>query len=258
MKKNILLGILSSLRFMLRHPTYAPYMILFNFYYLPFKQAILFPIWILSRNKQYPKGTITIDSTFIYSGMIKLGLKSYFFHQQGLSYENRGGSIVFKGSCYISNESVIDVRSNAELILGDKFGASITKIFCTKKIEFGKNVAIGMNCTLMDSNFHAIIDIYSKRYLKASGFIKIGNNNWIGHDCVLKKGTHTPNNIIISARSIIDRTIKVPDYSIIGTKNSVEILGEGFTTDFDYKILKLGPKKLTEEELNIILKKKTC
>lgn len=255
MKKDTLLGIFRSIKFMLRHPLYAPYMILFNFYYLPFKQAIIFPIWILSRNKKWPKGTISIASSSIHSGMIQLGLKSYFFHKPGLYYENRGGNIVFKGSCFISNESVIDVRSNAELIIGDKFGASITKFFCTKKMDFGNNVAIGMNCTFMDSNFHAIVDIYSKRYLKASIPIVIGNNNWFGSNCLIKKGTHTPNNIIISTMTILDKKIKVPEFSIIGTKNSVELLSEGFTTDFDYKILKLGPKKLTEEELNDILNK---
>ena len=51
-----------------------PYSLFFNFYYLPFRQAIKMPIILYSPHFWSLKGRVVIDAPQVRFGMIRLGL----------------------------------------------------------------------------------------------------------------------------------------------------------------------------------------
>lgn len=79
----------------------------FNLHYLPLKQAIKIPIFIYSPIYVSKSGNIKIESP-IRKGMIHLGRYSCPMYNKGIKWENKG-TIIFKGSCHIGNESFISV-----------------------------------------------------------------------------------------------------------------------------------------------------
>lgn len=233
-----------------------PFIILFNILSLPLNQAKYLPIILICKN--WPsvlldvirkRGKIIIDSENIRFHMIELGRSYYFYEKNGIYYRNNG-TIIFRGRCIITNSSVIDVKTNSTLEFGDNFGASIIKILCTNKITFGKDCLIGINCTFMDSDFHAILDIVAKQYIKSSNPIFIGNNNWIGYCTTILKGTKTPDNCIVRALSLLDRKYRIEEFSIIGTDFKTVCLGKDYIHDpFDDSVIKHSTEKLSDEEI---------
>lgn len=246
--------------FLLKHITYAPYIIWFNFHHLPLKQAIKLPIFILSRNKSLKKGIVVISSEKCNPGMIKIGYKSYHQYPIGITYYNDGGTIEFQGPCFISNNTSLLVYNGGKLVIGENVGISVTLIMCSSSIIIGSGTMLGFDCTVMDSDFHPVIDIYARKVLKMSKPVIIGRNNWIGMGTLLSKGAQTPDNIIIGARSIVDRKYNVPEFSIVGMKQHAELIDEGyvsaFKSVFKYDLKRDGNRKLTKEEIDAVLLKK--
>lgn len=70
-----------------------------------------------------------------------------------------GGKIIFKGGCYINNNSFIVQGADSTIIFGEDFVASTLKIISFKHIEFGAHVSVGWDVLFMDSNFHPLYDM---------------------------------------------------------------------------------------------------
>lgn len=248
--------VLKTLKFLLSHISYAPYIIWYNFSHLPFKQAIKLPIYILSRNKSLRKGKVIISYKKCFTGMIKLGYKSYHQYPIGITYYNDGGTIEFQGPCFISNNTSLLVYNGGRLVIGENVGISASLIMCSSSIYVGSGTMMGFGCTIMDSDFHPVIDIYARKAIKMSKPVIIGRNNWIGMGTLLSKGAQTPNNIIIGARSVIDKKYNFPEFSIVGMKQHAELLDEGYVSVFEYNIKKDINRKLTKEEIDKIIAEK--
>ena len=95
---------------------YILHSIYFNFHYLPIKQAIRLPIILYKPELLSLKGKIIIESNDIHFGMIRLGFRNVgIYPNTGITYENRVGTIIFKGKCFIGNSSAISIEKKAEL-----------------------------------------------------------------------------------------------------------------------------------------------
>lgn len=235
-----------------------PFIVIFNFWVLPFKQAVHLPIFIFSRNwyvtylSILKGGKIIIDSHNIRFRMIKLGSRDYFYEKVGL-YLKCEGTIIFRGSCVITNGSIIDVKRIAILEFGDNVGISIIKLICKKNIIIGNDTLIGINCMIMDSDFHSIIDLDGKRYVNPSKKIRIGNNNWIGYGTTILKGAYTPDNCIVRAKSILDRKYNVSQYAILGTNFKTDCIGERYLHNpFNDDIDVNGCNRITDNEIDLL------
>ena len=89
---------------------YILYSLYFNFRYLPFKQAIKLPIVLYKPHLLKCKGTIVINPIDgkITFGMIRLGFPGVsVYPNNGITWENHGGTIIFKGKCVIGNDSYL-------------------------------------------------------------------------------------------------------------------------------------------------------
>ncbi len=207
--------------------------IYFNFHYLPFKQAIKLPILLCKPELAECKGKIYIECDKIRFGMVKWGVRTQgVYPNNGIIYKNTGGVIWIKGFCQIGNNSSLLIGKNGEVIFGDNFHASASKIISYIGVEFGVCARVGWESIVMDTNFHPLYDIENKKFKKAYGKIIIGDYNWFGSQCVVLHGVTTPERCIFGMRSIVTRGGKYESYAAHGG-SPIRVLSRGVMRDYE-------------------------
>lgn len=204
--------------------------IYFNFHYLPFKQAVRLPILLYKPKFVSLKGKIVIDSDNIELGMIKLGpLLNTCNPNCGISIDNRGGTIIFKGKAVFANDSYFMICKDAVLSLGKDIDCNC-KIKCAKSIEIGDETWIAYDSMLMDSDWHALTDVTTGKLLKKEAPVRIGKHNFISYKCIVTKGAVTPDNATFMPGSLINSVYEGEDNSLFGG-NPCELIDEGYYMD---------------------------
>lgn len=214
---SILKKIWSNRKYIIELITTIPQSVYFNFHYLPFKQAIRFPILIKKGHIYEAKGRIIIDAP-IKLGMIKLGFfGGHMYPNNGIHWTQYGGTIIFKGSCMISNNSFLVQGKDSTIIFGDDFMATTSiKIISFKYIEFGKHTRVGWDTLFMDTNFHPLYDIKKEKFKKAYGPIIIGDYNWFAAQCKIMHSVTTPERCIFGMGSVLTKDNKFESYCVHG------------------------------------------
>jgi galactoside O-acetyltransferase len=140
----------------------------------------------------------------------------------------------------VGTDSILDCKvlfesEKGEVIVGDKCYIGTSTIICRSKIEFGNNVMVALGSTFYDHDSHSInykerqkdIDRQLEDYRNGKFFIenkswvdvhdepiKIGDNAWIGINCIILKGVTIGEGAIIGAGSVVTRDI--PAWTIAG------------------------------------------
>lgn len=191
----------------------------FNFRLCKFKDALKCPIFIYGRTRMWSlSGTVEFVTHKIESGMIRWGY-DWGFRSNGDSVIRIEGTVKFGGKCLIVKACNIAVFSGAELIIGD--GGEITEnvlIYCQKSIIIGNNCSITYQTSIMDTDFHYMLNTETKEISTKAVPIIIGNNVWIGNRASIKKGTIIPNNTTVAASySVLTKDYSViPPHSVLG------------------------------------------
>ena len=208
--------------------------VIFNFKYLPLRQAIKLPILVYKAHFLKLNGSVEIDSERLYRGMIKLGFpRAATYPNTGITWRNQG-KVIFKGSCTIPNECYVIVGRQATLTFGDDFNANAgLKLVSNCKITFGNHARVGWAVTIMDTNFHPLYDMEKKKFKKAFSPIIIGDYNWFGTQCYIMHGVHTPERCIFGARSILTRGGKYESYCVHGG-SPIHVLSRNVMRDYDH------------------------
>ena len=201
----------------------------FNFHYLPFTKAILFPIFIYKRSVLYlMEGRIVIDAP-INTGMLKFGCHN--IGTQDSLYTRTiwevSGTLIIKGKVNIGQGSKINIAKDAILTLGEKFiitGSS--QINCHKQITFGKQCLLSWDILIMDTDFHKIYN-EDGQIINSPKSISIGNHVWICSRNIILKGVTIGDNNIISANSTITKSIHDSNCVISGHGKTLEIVKRG-------------------------------
>ena len=225
---------LKSKRWMLRSIFSSIY---FNFHYLPFKQAIKMPIILYKPKLLKCKGEIKIEGK-IKTAMIQWGKDNVsLYPNSGIVYENHGGTIIFKGECFVGNNSFISIGGSGMVIFGDKFTASTTlRLTSYDRIEFEDRVLCGWDILIMDTDFHKLTKL-SGGYSRGHAPIHIGSNNWFGNGCRIMKRTTTPDYCVISAGTILSGPVSAPSYSVVGNDSHVVVKATGVWRNVDDDVI---------------------
>lgn len=148
--------------------------------------------------------------------------------------------ISFAGIPKMNHNFKIAIKKNSKLILGKNFrtrndvsirvyDGGIAKIGenvffndncsinCQKNIDIGDNVIFGQNVMLFDHDHDYKNNI--NNFIKDD--IKIGNNVWIGANCIILKGVHIGNNVVIAAGTIVKDDIA--DSSVVYQKRETTV-----------------------------------
>lgn len=210
----------------------------FNIHYFPFKQAIKFPVLLLSKSSLELEGKCILDVPKVKFGMIKLG---HDFHvnqaNTGFRFCNYGGTLIFKGHCKFGQSCSITIGEKGIIEIGDNVIASYgALIYAYHHVSIENRVRIGWNSTLMDTSFHSL-KLTDGRKTKGYGSIQIGNNVWIPSFCKIFANTVLPDYCILGAGSFANKDYSdIPPYSLLAGQ-PLMVKRTGIYRDFDDDII---------------------
>ena len=212
--------------------------LIFNFKYLPFKQALSLPILVYKSHYLALRGQVSIEADKIRFGMIKLGFpRAATYPNTGITWRCQG-KVIFKGTCTIPNDCYVIVGRQSTLTFGNDFNANAgLKLVSNCKITFGDHTRVGWAVTIMDTNFHPLYDMEKKKFKKAFSPILIGDYNWFGTQCYIMHGVHTPERCIFGARSIVTRGGQYESYCVHGG-SPIRVLSRNVMRDYDHDQIK--------------------
>lgn len=188
-----------------------------NFMLLPFRLAKKMPILIYGPCKLGALRGEVIFATEPYRGMLKIGITDPFRSIDSISYIEHTGTISL-------GEEVVLRRGIHLVVLGKlSLGNHVyigdnNAIYVKNNIIIGRGTRIGNNTTIMDTDFHYIVNTMDNSIKDNNAPIEIGEQNWIGGNCTIKKGTRTPKGTIIAGPySMVgkDYTSLIKEYSLM-------------------------------------------
>ncbi len=206
--------------------------LIFNFRHLPFSQAIHMPILIYKGKLKNMTGKIRISGPVKF-GMIRLGINLVsIYPNSGITLEVRG-LLTFRGKTSIGNNSSISVWEAGELDFGDDFIATCgLKLVCTHSVTFDKNVLVGWNTQIIDSDFHSFkyADGHKSR---GYGPVSVGKGVWIANNCKIYKNAHIPDHCVVGADTILHSSTDIPSHSLITNRVETVVKVQGIDYDPD-------------------------
>lgn len=213
----------------------------FNFHYLPFRQAIRLPIVLYKPHLLKCKGKVKLEPEDgrIWHGMIRLGfLSASIYPNNGITWENKGGTIIFRGRCYIGNDTYLTIGNKAIVDIGkESQNDAGLKLVSYKGIKLGTKTWLGWGCTIMDTNFHPLYDMVKKEFKPADGPIVIGDYNWFGTGCKVMHSVTTPERCTFGMGTVVTRGCVKKSYCVMGG-SPVRILSENVMLDHKHNTIK--------------------
>lgn len=204
--------------------------IYFNFHYFPIKIAVRLPFLIHWRTKLYKCGGGIIIDAPVKMGMVRLGphylgIKDSFYSRT--IWDNLG-TMVVKGKAHVGRGTKISIHKNAVLTLGQDFTVTgNTEIICDKKVSFGNDCLISWDVLIMDTDTHPVL--FEGNVTNESKSITIGNHVWIGCRVVILKNVSIASDTIVSASSLLSRSIEEAGCVVGGHGKTACIIKRGVT-----------------------------
>lgn len=168
----------------------------------------------------------------IFSNLKLLIIKLFNFNKLNFNLKNRisffstinitgKGKIKIGRNCKINRGCEISSVNGGLINIGNNcFFNNNCQIVSHENVNIGNDVIVGPNLVLVDHNHSFSLTGVDKKKFKTSK-ITIGNNVWIGANCVILKGVKIGNNCIIGAGSVVSHD--VVDNSILVQKKQNEI-----------------------------------
>ena len=135
-------------------------------------------------------------------------------------------------SSFLSNliglyqRSVIVARTNeARIKIGDDVGMSGITIYARDSISIGSHCRIGANTKIFDNDFHPL-EVEARNQNDFSKLetrrVKIGDNVFIGCNCIILKGTKLGDEIIVGYNCLLSGQ-EIPNKSVVVTKSVLDV-----------------------------------
>lgn len=190
----------------------------FNLRSLPFKKAIKLPVYIHTHTQfGCLSGSVEINGV-VRRGMVHIGKRTD--RGQGVTIIKNMGTIRLGDQVMIFQGCDFLVGPNGVLNIEDKVRIrENVLIYVSKYVSIGERTGIAYQSTISEDDYHYLIDMENGTVKNSLESIIIGKNNWIGSRTVIKKGTVTPDNIVVaSSYSLLGKDYRdsVPEYSVIG------------------------------------------
>ena len=151
-------------------------------------------------------------------------------HFSGLTYlfADKGSTILFKGrNTWINNYSVSNMfglyqrtifyaKDGGYIEIGSDCGISGVSFCAMDRIIVGERVQIGANTKIIDNDMHSLDPVERFKDIRTNvkkAPVTIGDDCFIGANCIILKGTVLGRNCIVGAGSIVHGSF--PDNAII-------------------------------------------
>jgi acetyltransferase-like isoleucine patch superfamily enzyme len=116
---------------------------------------------------------------------------------------HRGGTCTVEETFTLYSGGSIEVVEGAHLSLGGGYANNGAAIVCFKEITIGRDVAIGPEVFIRDSDSHVI----SGSGRSSTEPIRIGDRVWIGARAVILKGVTIGDGAIVAAGSVVTKDV---------------------------------------------------
>ena len=208
-----------------------PWTLAFNVKYLPLKQALKIPILLESIPVCRGKGKIELVGNVTRGMVILGGVLANFYHRNPVVFENEGKVVFHSGVC-IRGNAFISCAKNATITFKEDVKVNNGCRFIAKKeITLGKDCRIGWDCTFIDNDYHVLWDIVADRACKSELPVVLGEGCWIGHDCVIAKGTKLMDFTTVASFSKVQLKNRKPNTIVSG--NPAQVVDEGYRIKLD-------------------------
>ncbi len=153
------------------------------------------------------------QTLLIRKGCLKIGCAEYSsIKQQTAIFLRKGAKWIVDGDVSISYRGMIDIQRDAIMESGF-FTANVgCTIICSKHIRLGKNVMLGRNVIIYDSDHHQILDKRDMIKNKPMDVI-IGDNVWLATRSMVLKGVKIGSGSIVAAGTIVTKDL--PDNATV-------------------------------------------
>lgn len=154
-----------------------------------------------------------------------MGVDKIFSILKGIKFRFYGASKFprLRGACYIRGKGKVKIGKNfsvigrpvpvtistenneAKLLIGDNVFLNYgVDIGCKSNIIIGDHVKVGPMTNIIDSNYHKV----DSNDHSVSSKIEIGNNVWIGRNCIILPGVKIGDNSVIASGSIVTKNVE--------------------------------------------------
>ena len=157
---------------------------------------------------------VFIDNSFY------IGAGTYFNAEKGIRELRIGMNAVVKKCCNFM------LYPGSSLIMNDGvFLNNYCSINCLGSIEIGKNTMLGEGVKIYDHNhaysYNDSAELNIERDNFTIGFVKIGDNCWIGSNVTILNNVEIGDNVIIGANCLIYKSVK--SNSSVRSSNAVSV-----------------------------------
>ncbi|NRA17831.1 MAG: acyltransferase [Oceanospirillaceae bacterium] len=202
-----------------------PKSVFFNFYYLPWRQAIKLPIMVSHRTKfDKLQGKINLTPG-TKTAKIRLGFGKVQVADSAYSRfiwsMDPTGVVNFPLKAKIGTGSKLFISGELTIGNGCNFTGE-TSIVCRDQISFGEGCLISWQTLFMDTDFHKIHN-QQGIWQNSDRAVIIGNKVWIGARTNILKGVVIGDNTVISAAANVVKSFPEAD-NILGG-NPAKIVG---------------------------------
>lgn len=209
------MSIPEKLKSLVRLALALPKTIIFNFRYLPLREALKLP-FLISHNVVLRKlgGRVHVRNPSLFSIRIGFGDVGIFDKELSRSVWCVGGTVEFLGVASIGHGSKISV--DGLLTIGNNFHISAESSICVKKsVIIGNDVLVSWDVLIMDTDFHVITD-ENGVIINEDDPIFISDNVWIGCRSLILKGVTISFGTVIAAGAIVSKSITKPNCIVAG------------------------------------------
>lgn len=114
---------------------------------------------------------------------------------------------------------IIRINGKGKVLIGDDVGLNnYCLLNAMEQIEIGSHTIIGQGVKIYDHDHNYKVDNLIRYSGFNTGAVKIGENTWIGSNCIILKGVTIGNNCVIGAGTVIKKSIS--DNSIVYNDNN--------------------------------------
>jgi acetyltransferase-like isoleucine patch superfamily enzyme len=186
----------------------------FNIRAFGLAKGLRLPVYIYGPIKIKSVGTIRINCP-IRRQLIVIGANHDTVAAPHTVFNNTG-TIEIHGKVYLNYGSVF-ANKGLVILRGNDLIGNQSDINIFERLDMGRNVSIGFETHISDDDHHYMVNANTHRVYRSSAPITIGNFNWFGSNTFIKKGTVTPDYLIVASPcSMLSKDYSsLPPYTVL-------------------------------------------